>query len=174
MDSLSIEIKARCSDPARVRAVLKARRARFRGLDHQIDTYFTVPTGRLKLREGNIENALIFYKRADQKHSKRCESFVWDLRGGIFKTKLKQILRAACGILAVVNKRREIYFLRNVKFHIDRVRGLGNFVEIEAFGRQGSGGEVRLRKQCEFYRSLFGIRNEDLVAASYSDLLLRK
>jgi hypothetical protein len=31
--------------------------------DHQKDTYYNVPDGRLKLREGNIENALIWYQR---------------------------------------------------------------------------------------------------------------
>jgi adenylate cyclase class IV len=70
MSSLSLEIKARCPDPSRIRAILKTHKARFKGLDCQIDTYFRVPSGRLKLREGNIENALIYYKRADQKNSK--------------------------------------------------------------------------------------------------------
>ena len=64
MDFLSLEIKARCPDPGRIRAILKAQKARFQGLDPQSDTYFRVPSGRLKLREGNIENALIHYKRA--------------------------------------------------------------------------------------------------------------
>ena len=58
---LNVEIKAKCSDPKRVRNILESKGAEYRGLDHQIDTYFRVPNGRLKLREGNIENALIFY-----------------------------------------------------------------------------------------------------------------
>ena len=37
----------------------------FHGIDEQVDTYFRVSKGRLKIREGNIENALIYYERDD-------------------------------------------------------------------------------------------------------------
>jgi adenylate cyclase class IV len=180
MSSLSIEIKARCPDPSRVRKVLRSRGADFKGLDRQIDTYFRVPSGRLKLREGNIENALIYYKRVDRKGSKRCDAVLWkplEHRGQAFSDclspmrPLKKILAASCGILAVVDKRREIFFIGNVKFHIDRVKGLGNFVEIEVFGAPRAA--AKLRKQCEFYRNLLGIRERDLLADSNSDQLLR-
>ena len=87
---------------------------------------------------------------------------------------LKKVLAAALGILVVVDKKREIYFLENVKFHIDRVKKLGSFVEIEVFERKGSAGVPRLRKQCEFYQRLLGIPSKDLVADSYSDQVLKK
>jgi adenylate cyclase, class 2 len=165
---ISVEIKARCADPARVRGILKSRRAIFKGLDHQIDTYFRVSSGRLKLREGNIENALIFYKRADQKNSKKCDSTLYPSPKG---TSLKNILTKILGVLAVVDKKREIYFVGNVKFHIDRVKRLGEFVEIEVFGPVKAA--AKLKRQCEFYQKLLGILEKDLVADSYSDQRLR-
>jgi len=168
MNSLSFEIKARCSAPARIRKILCARGASFKGLDRQVDTYFRVPSGRLKLRQGNIENALIYYKRADQKKIKKCDSLVHPCSK---KTPLKRMLTDALGVLAVVDKKREIFFLRNVKFHIDRVKRLGHFMEIEVFGPAQAA--AKLKKQCEFYQRLLGIRAEDLVADSYSDQLLR-
>lgn len=178
---ISVEIKARCSDPARVRFFLKSRRAVFKGLDHQVDTYFRVPSGRLKLREGNIESALIYYKRTDQKNSKRCDSLLWELdefqrraskESLSPKQALKRILASACGIFTVVDKNREIYFIQNVKFHIDNVKKLGRFVEIEVFGKKRDAS--KLRKQCESYQKLLGIRPKDLVADSYSDQIFRK
>ena len=51
-----IEIKARCHRPDWVKQQLTTWNAKFIGVDHQIDTYFNVPTGRLKLRQGNVEN----------------------------------------------------------------------------------------------------------------------
>jgi len=51
MRHLNIEIKARCDDLAAVRSVLVHHDADFVGEDHQIDTYFDVGKGRLKLRE---------------------------------------------------------------------------------------------------------------------------
>jgi predicted adenylyl cyclase CyaB len=184
MGSLSIEIKARCPDPARIRKVLLAHGASFKGMDRQVDTYFRVPSGRpafkkgrgspasgrLKLREGNIENALIYYMRGDQKKSKKCDAILFSCKK---KASLKKILTQALGVLAVIEKKREIYFIRNAKFHIDRVKRLGNFVEIEVFGLKGSPGAAKLRKQCEFYQKLLRIRTGDLLADSYSDQLLR-
>lgn len=181
MGRVSIEIKARCSAPARIRAILRTHKARFRGLDHQIDTYFCVPfrrrtdssndlwrTGRLKLREGNIENALIYYKRDNQKNSKKCDATLFSCKKG---SPLKNVLTQALGILITVDKKREIYFIKNIKFHIDRVKRLGNFVEIEVFGSERT--TSKLKAQCELYQKLLGIRARDLVADSYSDQLLR-
>ena len=85
---------------------------------------------------------------------------------------MKAILAAAVGVLAVVDKRREIYFAGNVKIHLDRVRGLGRFVEVEAISRSGRVG--RIREQARNFQKLFGIRSADIVAESYSDLVLRK
>jgi predicted adenylyl cyclase CyaB len=169
MPGVSVEIKARCSDPVFVRKILRTHKARFKGLDHQIDTYFRIPSGRLKLREGNIENALIYYSRTNQKNSKRCDSIVHRHRDG---TVLKKVLTGSLGILTTVDKKREIYFIQNAKFHVDRVKKLGNFVEIEIFGRAQD--LASLRKQCDFYQKLLGIRPRDLVANSYSDQVLKR
>lgn len=166
-----VEIKARCSDVSRIREILKSRRADFRGTDHQIDTYFRVPRGRLKLREGQIENALIFYQRSNQKKSKRCDAFLYQCPEPDL---MKKILNVAFGVLAVVDKMREIYFIKNVKFHVDQVKGLGRFVEIEAQGRTPECRITELRRQCDHYRKLLGIAPEDLLADSYSDQLICK
>lgn len=170
MNGVTIELKARCPAPARIRAILRSRRAIFKGLDRQIDTYFCVPSGRLKLREGRIENALIYYKRANKKRFKRCDAFLYKRRG----TKaLKKIFERAFGVLAVVDKTREIYFLGNVKFHIDCVKKLGSFVEVEVFGHANRTKPEKLKKQCRFYQRLLGISKKDLLADSYSDQILR-
>jgi adenylate cyclase, class 2 len=165
---LNIEIKARCADPGRIRTLLQELAADFKGEDHQIDTYFNVPEGRLKLREGNIENALIHYRRADQVGPKRSEVTLYRTSPGAV---LKEVLTAALGVRKVVDKKREIYFIGNVKFHIDSVKGLGSFVEIEAIDADGSLGEAKLREQCDYYLGLFDIREENLVEESYSDMV---
>ena len=61
MGHTNIEIKARCAQPEKATQILRRKGADFKGLDHQTDTYYKVPKGRLKLRRGNIENTLIFY-----------------------------------------------------------------------------------------------------------------
>ena len=165
---LNIEIKARTRNAAGIRSILQAENADFRGTDHQIDSYFRVPEGRLKLREGNIENSLIFYRRPDQEGPKASEIHLY--RPGAADPALKEVLVAALGIWKVVDKQREIYFIDNVKFHLDQVAGLGEFVEIEAIDTDGSIGEAQLRAQCAHYMQLFGIPDADLIEHSYSDM----
>jgi adenylate cyclase, class 2 len=90
------------------------------------------------------------------------------------ESSLKEILTKALGILVVVDKKREIYFIDNVKFHLDAVKDLGRFVEIEAIDNEGTIGKDRLLEQCQFFLDLFEISKEDLISVSYSDLLLQK
>ena len=72
----------------------------------------------------------------------------------------------------MVDKVREIYFIGNVKFHLDVVESLGTFVEIEAIDSDGTIGREQLLKQCRTYLSLLEIRESDLISVSYGDLLL--
>lgn len=166
---LNVEIKARTARAAAIRQILQDNQADFRGTDHQIDSYFRVPDGRLKLREGNIENSLIFYRRPDQEGPKASEIHLY--RPGLADPALKDVLVAALGIWKVVDKQREIFFIDNVKFHLDRVAGLGEFVEIEAIDTDGNIGEAKLREQCAHYMQLFGIQDQDLIEHSYSDMV---
>jgi adenylate cyclase, class 2 len=166
---LNFEFKARTLRLEEQEVVLKAQNPRFVGEDHQVDTYFQVPHGRLKLREGNIENALIHYHRTNTAGAKQSDVLLYEHQPA---PPLKAILTAALGVKVVVDKRRRIYFIDNVKFHFDRVEGLGTFVEVEAIDRDGSIGVGALQQQCADYASLLGIGTDDYVAGSYSDLLM--
>jgi predicted adenylyl cyclase CyaB len=169
MNFLNIEFKARCSDFGSVRAVLEQHGCEFMGVDHQVDTYFNVPRGRLKLREGSIENNLIYYEREDRAGSKRSGGLLFENAPG---STLKDVLIRSLGVKVVVDKRREIYFVDgNVKVHLDEVKGLGSFVEVEAIDYDGSIGEVRLQAQCDRYMTEFGVSRADLIAESYCDLI---
>jgi len=169
MQHLNIEIKARCQNLDRIRQLLKSRSADAKGVDHQVDTYFNVPAGRLKLRQGNIENELIFYQRNNQAGPKRSDVSIAPVEPN---SPLKDVLSKVLGVLVVVDKQREIYFIDNVKILLDTVVGLGTFVEIEAIDSDGSRTAGQLQAQCNEYMKLFEINPADLVAVSYSDLLL--
>lgn len=168
---LNIEIKAKSFNQDKIREVLKSNDAEFKGMDHQIDTYFKINFGRLKLREGNIENNLIHYLRENKEGPKQSEVILY--RSAPDST-LKKLLSEALGILVIVDKQREIYFIGNVKFHIDTVMNLGTFVEIEAIDINESIGKEKLLEQCRYYLDLFQIPKEDLISGSYSDLMLGK
>jgi len=164
----NVEIKARCSDPVPVRNILVANRAEFIGTDSQTDTYFNVAEGRLKLRQGSIENHLIRYRRADKSGPKL--SGVTLYKPGNAEV-LKSILADALGVKVVVDKVREIYFIDNVKFHIDRVEGLGGFVEIEVIDESESIGLEQMHLDCGYYIDLLNLNPDEFVKNSYSDLI---
>jgi predicted adenylyl cyclase CyaB len=165
-----IEIKARCNNQTVIREILRNGNAEFKGTDHQTDTYFIVSNGRLKLREGNIENSLIHYFRDNVDEPKESDAFVYQNNTDKL---FKELLIRALGVLVVVDKVREIYFIDNVKFHLDQVEGFGEFVEIEAIGNHNASRED-LMHQCRFYLNLFEIQKSDLITHSYSDLLIQK
>lgn len=166
---VNIEIKAYCRQPRAIARILLELGADHKGTDHQVDTYFKVNEGRLKLREGLIENNLIFYKRNDQAGPKKSDVILVssDKDGN-----LKKILQKILGEKVVVDKLRDIYFIDNVKFHIDIVKDLGSFVEIEAIGDHGE--EEKLDRQCRHYLDTMHILEADLISESYSDMLLNK
>jgi predicted adenylyl cyclase CyaB len=170
MRVINAEIKARSENHSGIREVLKARHADFKGRDHQVDTYYIIKNGRLKLREGSIENNLIYYLRPDQEGPKTSRCVIQAVEPG---SALKEILESALGTLVVVDKKREIYFINNIKVHLDEVEGLGTFVEIEAQSQEGDLSEEYLLKQCRDLMADFKISDLDLEADSYSDLLLK-
>jgi len=171
MGLMNIEIKAKSNNQDLIRKILKSKNADFKGVDHQIDTYFKIKNGRLKLREGKIENNLIYYQRENKEGPKQSKVILFKTKQG---SSLKEILTKALGVLVVVDKKREIYFIDNVKFHIDTVKDLGGFVEIEAIDKNGTIGKDKLLKQCQYFLDLFNISQTNLIPVSYSDLLLQK
>ncbi|MEP7106398.1 MAG: class IV adenylate cyclase [Ferruginibacter sp.] len=171
MGILNIEFKAVTNKLAELEELLQSFDPVFIGEDHQVDTYFNVSSGRLKLREGNIENALIQYDRVNTACSKSSHVSLYHPQPG---NALKEILVNSLGIKAVVDKRRKIYFIGNVKFHFDRVKDLGTFIEVEAIDKEGTIGDEMLQAQCNRYAAFFNIAEKDFVAGSYSDLVMEK
>lgn len=165
---LNIELKARYEDLGRLREACKSLGAEGQEPDRQLDTYFRIANGRLKLRESLLSGAeLIFYTRADVAEAR--ESYyetcpVQDPEG------LKAILKRALGVQAVVAKRREIFVIGNVRIHLDKVQELGTFVELEGMVEN----PAELMEVADEVRGLqraLGIDNQSLVKESYSDLL---
>jgi adenylate cyclase, class 2 len=171
MATLNFEFKAAATDLAALEKKLLTLNPRYIGEDNQVDTYFNIEKGRLKLREGNIENSLIYYERTNIAGAKQSDILLY--RHSPDKA-LKDILTKLHGVKVVVDKKRKIYFIDNVKFHFDVVEGLGTFTEVEAIDSDGSIGVKKLQEQCDFYARFLNIQPEDYIAFSYSDMLLER
>jgi adenylate cyclase class 2 len=171
MNIINFEFKAKTTRLQELEELLQQKNPRFIGEDYQTDTYYNVAKGRLKLREGNIENALIYYDRTDTASAKQSNIILYKHNPD---EALKDILTTVHGIKIVVAKCRKIYFIENVKFHFDKVEGLGTFIEVEAIDNNRTYAIEDLQNLCNYYASFFEVQQQDYIQNSYSDLLLEK
>src|SRR4026208_2550188 len=122
----NLEIKAVCADLAAAREAAQQLAGPPAAILDQIDTYFHVPTGRLKLREINNTSAeLIYYDRADDPAARTSRDHLAPV---VDPAALRALLAAALGIRAVVRRRRELFLYENVRIHLDAVENLGSFI----------------------------------------------
>jgi len=166
----NIEIKAVCRDLDAAHRVAAGLGAECRGTIHQVDTYFRVPEGRLKLRQATPgPDQLVYYQRPDQPQPKVSQIQTVEVaQAGA----LCGLLSAALGVLIRVVKDRELWLLDNVRIHLDTVEGLGSFIEFEILVTREHP-EALCRSRAEELLAAFSVDEADLVAGSYSDLLLQ-
>ncbi len=135
---------------------------------HQDDTFFDVTYGRLKLRvfaDGSGE--LIHYLRPDDPGSGRdgCVS-----APVIDPDALRATLARACGEIGRVRKQRTLVLVGRSRIHLDRVEGLGDFVEIEVVLGAGQS-EAEGRASALALLGEMGVGADALVGRAYLDLL---
>lgn len=162
----NIEIKARFLDLSKAKLIAEKIGATFEGTQVQIDTYFNVKNGRLKLRESSTLGAqLIYYERPDESGLKKSEYHIYPVSNA---SQLKLILASALGVWRVVEKQREVYWLEEVRIHLDEVKNMGNFVEFEGVILEDCN-EAKVRAKVESLISHFQIPKLDFINFSYSD-----
>lgn len=164
----NIELKARIGSLDAARTVCR----QFASLvaeEHQVDTYFVCSQGRIKLRERSAEPAqLVAYARADAATPRASDYWLVPVPD---PAALKAALVAALGVLVAVEKEREVFLYRNVRIHLDRVTGLGEFVEFEAVLSPGDD-EIAAAALVNELAERLGINRHDRLDRSYGDLLL--
>lgn len=165
----NFEFKAKVNDLEKYENKLLSLNPRFVGIDYQIDTYFNALQGRLKLREGNIENSLINYDRKNILGSKESQIILYQHEPNIG---LKNILIKQLGVKIIVEKKRKIYFIENIKFHFDSVEKLGSFIEVEAIDSKEEFSIEELKKQCDTFFDFFELTTQNIIDKSYSDLMM--
>jgi homotetrameric cytidine deaminase len=164
----NVELKARDPEPERSLERARALGAEDRGELRQRDTYFAAPRGRLKLREQQPGDAeLIAYERADAAQARESR---YRIAPVVDPDALREALDAALGTVAVVDKRRRLFVWEGVRIHLDRVEGLGAFVELE--GVAGADSDlVREGELVARLRAELAISDDAIEATGYADLL---
>jgi len=166
----NVEIKARLDNFNAVAAKAAAM------ADHgpiaiaQDDTFFRCDNGRLKLRVfSEMEGELIFYRRTDRQGPK--ESFYVRSPTASPAT-LREALTLAHGEIGRVIKDRTLYLLGRTRIHLDKVQGLGDFLELEVVLEDHEPLEAGVREAHRLMAEL-GIAPSQLVGGAYVDLLTK-
>lgn len=167
----NIEIKARIESVERLKPVAASLCDGTPVDIVQDDTFFQCATGRLKLRafvDGT--GVLIFYQRADEKGPK--QSFFTTAQTAT-PDALRETLSLAYGESGRVKKHRTLLTTGRTRIHLDRVEGLGDYLELEVVLADG---DSVTTGEDEAYAVLaqLGVERSQLVECAYVDLLARK
>jgi len=166
--SANIEIKARYPDLTKARRIAGDLGAELLDREHQVDTYFRVQSGRLKLRESDMRGAhLIPYRRPDRTGPKRSD---YELIAIANPVRIREMLSDILGVIAVVDKIREIHLFNRTRIHLDDVKDLGTFIEFEAMLAEGETDEEG-RARVDELLAAFGITADDLIQGSYCEMI---
>jgi len=168
----NIELKAMYPDLQSARRICAKLGAAHIGVDRQLDSFFKVTSGRLKLRESSLTgNSLIFYMREDKNQPKQSDYMIFSIHDNA--TVLRELLARALGLFIQLSKTRDIYLYHATRIHLDEVDSLGTFVEFEYVLSETDSFEKGLEDLGKLKKN-FDIHDSSLVDVSYSDLLIRQ
>jgi adenylate cyclase class IV len=164
----NVEVKARIES---VEALLRRVRVLADGPEVRIeqdDTFFNSAHGRLKLRQfGDGTGELIHYERADSEGPKLSDYVCAPTAD---PAALREALTRAHGVIGRVRKTRWLLMVGQTRIHLDRVEGLGDFMELEVVLRNeqsvAEGGAI-----AEALLARLGIDASQRVCGAYLDLL---
>lgn len=163
---VNLELKAKLKSTSSLSKITQAIGAKYITTMLQEDIYFYSTNGRLKLRVINEDKAeLIFYERDEKTNSRLSDYQIYPVAD---KDLMKKILQLAYGIRLVVKKQRQLFIYENCRIHIDKVDGLGDFLEFEVLlNNSNEDGQEMMKFLCDKFSGEFLY----ILQNSYSDLL---
>jgi predicted adenylyl cyclase CyaB len=165
----NIEIKARAQQFEQLRERAAALTPDAPLIFRQQDFFYDVPRGRLKLRQfdDGTPAELIFYQRDDRDGPKAS----YYTRSPVTNPEaMHSLLATALTTRGIVTKERHVYIVGRTRIHLDRVDGLGDFVELEVVLAQDDDEEGGEAEAHDMFSKL-GVPEADLVAVAYVDML---
>jgi adenylate cyclase class IV len=165
----NVEIKARVENVALLQPTVATLASEGPLEIAQDDTFFHCDNGRLKLRAFSLDSGeLIFYRRTNQRGPK--ESFFLRSPTSSPET-LRESLSLAYGQIGRIRKYRTLYLVGRTRVHLDRVEGLGHFLELEVMLVGDEPAETGVREAHELMDQL-GVQPDQLIEGAYLDLML--
>lgn len=160
----NLELKIRLNDPDRIYKKISEINARFEGELAQTDIYYKNVKYRIKLRLENESQTLIKYLRNEGDGERWSDFEIIKLEQNNARKYLSDILQEEI----IVEKKRKLFLYDNTRIHIDQVKGLGDFLELETLVIKGKeDASIRFNQ----IKSLLTITEEKEIKKSYRELI---
>lgn len=166
---VNLEIKVPIKNLSKLIKIVESEGGRLIYSSKQIDVYYKLSSGRLKVRNSSKgEKSVIFYRRVEDGSERWSDFEVIQVQNPVEWIKFFDNFLER---LVTVDKHRTLYHLKNTRIHFDKVKGLGNFVELET---KVVNGKKSAKKEFFELIKLLDLNTNEQILKSYSDLILMK
>ncbi len=164
----NVEIKARLDDFAVTAQLAEQISGGSAEVIVQEDIFFLCKSGRLKLRIfADNSGELIAYNRNDDAGPKTCDYVISPVPD---PQTMRQALERSNGVRSIVRKTRHLFLAGRTRIHLDRVEGLGDFLELEVVLEPDEDDAVGVAEARDLMTQL-GIGEDALIDCAYVDLI---
>ncbi len=161
----NLELKIKLNSFNGIKKLLKKMDAQFIGVLNQKDVYYKTTGGLLKLRIENENQSIIKYLRNENGKDRFSDYHYLKFSFGDAEKFFSGVFAAE----AVVQKKRLLYLYDNTRVHLDAVKGLGNFLELETLVLNG---KADAKKRFNKIKKLLQLDKFEEIKKSYRDLSL--
>ncbi len=163
---VNLEIKVKVKNFDSILKSLKKLKAKKSGVLHQKDVYFSSPKGLLKLRKEGKSQQLIRYQRNEEGKNRWSNFEILELH----QVHAESFLRNLWDCEVVVEKERLLFLYDETRIHLDKVKKLGNFIELET---KVISSKKDAQQRFKFLLNALQIDPKEQLRLSYHDLLLQ-
>ena len=161
----NLEVKIKYDSFDGIKKILKEIGAEFTANLNQKDIYYKNSGGLLKLRIENGAESLIHYSRKENSPNRWSNYSLLKFKDG----NAEKFFRKIFEIETVVGKKRLLYMYNNTRIHLDKIKHLGNFLELETLVLNG---QADAKKRFKEIATLLKLDMKNQIKKSNRDLML--
>lgn len=162
----NLELKIKINSVDEILTKIKSNKIEHKNTLVQKDIYYNNENGLLKLRKVNKDFELIKYNRNEKKGERWSNYSVIKMSG----ENVEDFLNELFVVETIVEKVRELYLYKNTRIHLDNVKHLGIFLELETVVNEISKEEAI--NEFEEVKSFLDLKFKKQIKKSYRDLIL--
>lgn len=164
---LNLELKIKIDSFNPLIEKLKSINAKQDSILLQKDIYYKTPNGLLKLRIENGMKTLIYYNRDEASENRWSDFNLLNIEDD----NAEEFLRKLFAVEQIIEKERKLFWFNNTRIHLDEVKELGNFLELETLVLDG---KADAERRFDEIVQLLSLDLSKQIKKSYKNLIAEK